>query len=112
MPQEKLPNVYTRHCHSHVLVGVRSSDRALSPSEVSKPRIDCIDGCRFALVFPIVIAHFARCTGHRCDTLAQIVCSFLNLADTKETQYSNVFKRSPELFALLAALASGLAPAI
>ena len=28
--------------------------------EVSKPRIDCIDGCRFALVFPIVIAHFAR----------------------------------------------------
>ena len=25
-----------------------------------KPRIDCIDGCRFALVFPIVVAHFAR----------------------------------------------------
>eukprot|EP00931_Biecheleriopsis_adriatica_P087769 TRINITY_DN62196_c0_g1_i1.p1 TRINITY_DN62196_c0_g1~~TRINITY_DN62196_c0_g1_i1.p1 ORF type:complete len:478 (-),score=107.93 TRINITY_DN62196_c0_g1_i1:270-1643(-) len=25
-----------------------------------KPRIDCIDGCRFALVLPIVIAHFAR----------------------------------------------------
>ena len=22
--------------------------------------IDCIDGCRFALVFPIVVAHFAR----------------------------------------------------
>ena len=28
--------------------------------QASKPRIDCIDGCRFALVFPIVIAHFAR----------------------------------------------------
>ena len=28
--------------------------------QVSKPRIDCIDGCRFALVFPIVVAHFAR----------------------------------------------------
>eukprot|EP00928_Gymnodinium_smaydae_P033362 TRINITY_DN2391_c0_g1_i1.p1 TRINITY_DN2391_c0_g1~~TRINITY_DN2391_c0_g1_i1.p1 ORF type:complete len:437 (-),score=90.51 TRINITY_DN2391_c0_g1_i1:109-1419(-) len=27
---------------------------------VAKPRIDCIDGCRFALVTPIVIAHFAR----------------------------------------------------
>ncbi|CAJ1448234.1 unnamed protein product [Effrenium voratum] len=27
---------------------------------VKKPRLDCIDGCRFALVFPIVIAHFAR----------------------------------------------------
>eukprot|EP00429_Kryptoperidinium_foliaceum_P066497 CAMPEP_0176052296 /NCGR_PEP_ID=MMETSP0120_2-20121206/26001_1 /TAXON_ID=160619 /ORGANISM="Kryptoperidinium foliaceum, Strain CCMP 1326" /LENGTH=413 /DNA_ID=CAMNT_0017385735 /DNA_START=48 /DNA_END=1289 /DNA_ORIENTATION=+ len=26
----------------------------------SKPRIDCIDGCRFALVLPIVVAHFAR----------------------------------------------------
>jgi len=26
----------------------------------SKPRIDCIDGCRFALVMPIVVAHFAR----------------------------------------------------
>jgi len=25
-----------------------------------KPRLDCIDGCRFALVFPIVVAHFAR----------------------------------------------------
>eukprot|EP00443_Scrippsiella_acuminata_P019127 CAMPEP_0115257674 /NCGR_PEP_ID=MMETSP0270-20121206/46895_1 /TAXON_ID=71861 /ORGANISM="Scrippsiella trochoidea, Strain CCMP3099" /LENGTH=77 /DNA_ID=CAMNT_0002673389 /DNA_START=27 /DNA_END=257 /DNA_ORIENTATION=+ len=25
-----------------------------------KPRIDCVDGCRFALVMPIVIAHFAR----------------------------------------------------
>ena len=24
------------------------------------PGIDCIDGCRFALVFPIVVAHFAR----------------------------------------------------
>ena len=22
--------------------------------------LDCIDGCRFALVFPIVVAHFAR----------------------------------------------------
>ena len=34
--------------------------RRVVQREVSKPRIDCIDGCRFALVFPIVIAHFAR----------------------------------------------------
>ena len=27
---------------------------------VSKPRIDCIDGCRFALVLPIIIGHFIR----------------------------------------------------
>jgi len=32
----------------------------VKPVKVSKPRIDCIDGCRFALVFPIVVAHFAR----------------------------------------------------
>lgn len=25
-----------------------------------KPRIDCIDGCRFALVFPIIIGHFIK----------------------------------------------------
>eukprot|EP00429_Kryptoperidinium_foliaceum_P053985 CAMPEP_0176086002 /NCGR_PEP_ID=MMETSP0120_2-20121206/43048_1 /TAXON_ID=160619 /ORGANISM="Kryptoperidinium foliaceum, Strain CCMP 1326" /LENGTH=57 /DNA_ID=CAMNT_0017419829 /DNA_START=75 /DNA_END=244 /DNA_ORIENTATION=- len=30
------------------------------PKGPSKPRIDCIDGCRFALVMPIVVAHFAR----------------------------------------------------
>lgn len=27
---------------------------------VRKPRIDCIDGCRFALVFPIILGHFIR----------------------------------------------------
>ncbi|CAK9113970.1 unnamed protein product [Durusdinium trenchii] len=32
----------------------------VKPVKASKPRIDCIDGCRFALVFPIVVAHFAR----------------------------------------------------
>lgn len=26
----------------------------------SKPRIDCVDGCRFFLVFPIIIGHFIR----------------------------------------------------
>jgi len=26
----------------------------------ARPRIDCIDGCRFALVLPIIVAHFAR----------------------------------------------------
>jgi hypothetical protein len=26
----------------------------------AKPRIDCIDGCRFALVLPIVIGHFVK----------------------------------------------------
>lgn len=25
-----------------------------------KPRIDCVDGCRFALVFPIIVGHFIR----------------------------------------------------
>eukprot|EP00405_Crypthecodinium_cohnii_P043336 CAMPEP_0206576176 /NCGR_PEP_ID=MMETSP0325_2-20121206/30582_1 /ASSEMBLY_ACC=CAM_ASM_000347 /TAXON_ID=2866 /ORGANISM="Crypthecodinium cohnii, Strain Seligo" /LENGTH=462 /DNA_ID=CAMNT_0054081315 /DNA_START=30 /DNA_END=1419 /DNA_ORIENTATION=+ len=25
-----------------------------------KPRIDCIDGCRFALVFPIIVGHFVK----------------------------------------------------
>ncbi|CAE7556965.1 unnamed protein product, partial [Symbiodinium necroappetens] len=35
------------------------SKQEVKPVKVSKPRIDCIDGCRFALVFPIVIAHFA-----------------------------------------------------
>jgi len=30
------------------------------PPRTTRPRIDCIDGCRFALVLPIVIAHFAR----------------------------------------------------
>jgi len=40
--------------------------KALAKPEVKdakpakKPRLDCIDGCRFALVFPIVVAHFAR----------------------------------------------------
>lgn len=28
--------------------------------KASKPRIDCIDGCRFALVFPIIVGHFIR----------------------------------------------------
>jgi len=41
-----------------------ASDKAPQPNskvaKVSKPRIDCVDGCRFALVMPIVIAHFAR----------------------------------------------------
>jgi len=32
----------------------------VKPKAPSKPRIDAIDGCRFALVLPIVIAHFAR----------------------------------------------------
>jgi len=34
--------------------------KELAKPKASKPRIDCIDGCRFALVFPIVVAHFAR----------------------------------------------------
>lgn len=29
-------------------------------AKVSKPRIDCIDGCRFALVLPIIVGHFAK----------------------------------------------------
>jgi len=34
--------------------------KAAEAKKVSKPRIDAIDGCRFALVFPIMVAHFAR----------------------------------------------------
>eukprot|EP00930_Biecheleria_cincta_P001150 TRINITY_DN102311_c0_g1_i1.p1 TRINITY_DN102311_c0_g1~~TRINITY_DN102311_c0_g1_i1.p1 ORF type:complete len:461 (-),score=77.53 TRINITY_DN102311_c0_g1_i1:328-1710(-) len=34
--------------------------KARAVSKPTKPRIDCVDGCRFALVMPIVIAHFAR----------------------------------------------------
>mmetsp|Transcript_30836 Transcript_30836/g.63538 ORF Transcript_30836/g.63538 Transcript_30836/m.63538 type:complete len:144 (-) Transcript_30836:878-1309(-) len=42
--------------------GKADAKLAAKPQEkkASKPRIDCLDGCRFALVFPIVIAHFAR----------------------------------------------------
>mmetsp|Transcript_79323 Transcript_79323/g.256422 ORF Transcript_79323/g.256422 Transcript_79323/m.256422 type:complete len:454 (+) Transcript_79323:62-1423(+) len=28
--------------------------------KAKKPRIDCIDGCRFALVFPIIVGHFVK----------------------------------------------------
>ena len=38
-----------------------------------KPRLDCIDGCRFALVFPIVVAHFARFEPQRCHKLPSVV---------------------------------------
>lgn len=37
-----------------------------SGGKASKPRIDCIDGCRFALVLPIIIGHFVKFgTGNR-----------------------------------------------
>ncbi|CAJ1397552.1 unnamed protein product [Effrenium voratum] len=32
----------------------------VAAAPAKKPRLDCIDGCRFALVFPIMVAHFAR----------------------------------------------------
>eukprot|EP00440_Ansanella_granifera_P064607 gb/GFBE01070047.1/.p1 GENE.gb/GFBE01070047.1/~~gb/GFBE01070047.1/.p1 ORF type:complete len:446 (+),score=119.90 gb/GFBE01070047.1/:1-1338(+) len=41
-------------------------------AKVSKPRIDCVDGCRFALVMPIVIAHFAR-FGTKNKTLLKLL---------------------------------------
>jgi len=40
--------------------------------KAKKPRIDAIDGCRFALVFPIVIAHFAR-FGTKNPTLLKVL---------------------------------------
>ena len=49
------------HTYMHSYISCTESDRQMR--QVSKPRIDCIDGCRFALVFPIVIAHFARFAG-------------------------------------------------
>ncbi|CAJ1399722.1 unnamed protein product [Effrenium voratum] len=50
------------------MAGTGKSDKVAvpMPSETSqaakakKPRIDCIDGCRFALVFPIILGHFIR----------------------------------------------------
>lgn len=44
----------------------RNADERAEPTKqvvakpASKPRIDAVDGCRFALVLPIVVAHFAR----------------------------------------------------
>lgn len=37
-----------------------SAQASQSSKVVRKPRIDCIDGCRFALVFPIILGHFIR----------------------------------------------------
>eukprot|EP00927_Polykrikos_kofoidii_P055181 TRINITY_DN49470_c0_g1_i1.p1 TRINITY_DN49470_c0_g1~~TRINITY_DN49470_c0_g1_i1.p1 ORF type:complete len:470 (+),score=73.71 TRINITY_DN49470_c0_g1_i1:52-1461(+) len=47
-----------------------SSDKP--PMRARKPRIDCVDGCRFALVLPIVIAHFAR-FGTKNPTLLKLL---------------------------------------
>mmetsp|Transcript_54527 Transcript_54527/g.130048 ORF Transcript_54527/g.130048 Transcript_54527/m.130048 type:complete len:447 (+) Transcript_54527:124-1464(+) len=33
---------------------------AKPPVKIAKPRIECIDGCRFALVMPIMIGHFVK----------------------------------------------------
>eukprot|EP00440_Ansanella_granifera_P021058 gb/GFBE01022867.1/.p1 GENE.gb/GFBE01022867.1/~~gb/GFBE01022867.1/.p1 ORF type:complete len:234 (+),score=45.10 gb/GFBE01022867.1/:1-702(+) len=51
-----------------------AQDSAAKPNAVAmkKPRIDCIDGCRFALVLPIVIAHFAR-FGTKNPTLLKLL---------------------------------------
>jgi len=46
----------------------RKADARAEPAEkpplavvkASKPRIDCIDGCRFALVLPIIVGHFVK----------------------------------------------------
>lgn len=40
--------------------GGESAPSAAIVPRASKPRIDCIDGCRFALVLPIIIGHFIR----------------------------------------------------
>ncbi|CAE7375270.1 unnamed protein product [Symbiodinium necroappetens] len=49
-----------QHADAKAMAMPPDSKQEVKPVKVSKPRIDCIDGCRFALVFPIVIAHFAR----------------------------------------------------
>jgi hypothetical protein len=38
----------------------KATQSSSKSGKAAKPRIDCVDGCRFALVMPIVIAHFAR----------------------------------------------------
>lgn len=36
------------------------AEKVIPAPAARKPRIDCIDGCRFALVLPIVIGHFVK----------------------------------------------------
>eukprot|EP00930_Biecheleria_cincta_P105348 TRINITY_DN9800_c0_g1_i1.p1 TRINITY_DN9800_c0_g1~~TRINITY_DN9800_c0_g1_i1.p1 ORF type:complete len:444 (+),score=65.26 TRINITY_DN9800_c0_g1_i1:49-1380(+) len=38
----------------------QDANNATVDAQPAKPRVDCIDGCRFALVFPIIIGHFIR----------------------------------------------------
>lgn len=59
------------------VVALHLFDWELLPQDVAKPmkkpRIDCIDGCRFALVFPIVVAHFARFSTSNLTALKLLV---------------------------------------
>jgi len=38
----------------------KAEKQQMVAKKASKPRIDCIDGCRFALVAPIIVGHFIR----------------------------------------------------
>jgi len=37
-----------------------TTQAAIGQTKIAKPRIDCVDGCRFALVLPIIIGHFIK----------------------------------------------------
>ena len=57
----KKPRLDPRHEELKTLKGsISVFNHYLCVFLLSTKAKDCIDGCRFALVFPIVVAHFAR----------------------------------------------------
>ena len=92
---------------------VATTEAVELPQKRSKPRIDCIDGCRFALVMPIVIGHFVKFGTSRpwllklftqenvlvggCFVISGYVMGYVS---TKMGEYSHDEKKlaDPELF--------------
>ncbi|CAE8620801.1 unnamed protein product [Polarella glacialis] len=60
-PIDNSPEVEVNKCADEKPLAVSNQDLSTRIKTASKkPRIDCIDGCRFALVFPIIVGHFVR----------------------------------------------------
>jgi len=59
-PPLLLHNKGSRSEPSREKAGAEELKSEKKADKLARPRIDCIDGCRFALVMPIIIAHFAR----------------------------------------------------
>eukprot|EP00929_Paragymnodinium_shiwhaense_P100094 TRINITY_DN62147_c0_g1_i2.p1 TRINITY_DN62147_c0_g1~~TRINITY_DN62147_c0_g1_i2.p1 ORF type:complete len:473 (+),score=73.68 TRINITY_DN62147_c0_g1_i2:76-1419(+) len=55
-----IANAKPQQSHREKAAEAAASHAVVVVKKVSKPRIDCIDGCRFALIFPIVVAHFVK----------------------------------------------------